>query len=112
MPRSDPDELQGIAQNEYNRRGKTAQRTRWGPDEILRFVRHRLAHLKPGMDVGVYAYQLPESQGGAPAPMPKEVVAWEQSGAERPESEEEAEEAQPETYKADDAYEFFEDRLT
>ena len=69
----------------YMRRGKPAEHCRWEPDTILRYMRHRLASLKPGDAVGAKKAFLPASpRPGMPADLPQEVLDWETKSGKGP----------------------------
>ncbi|CAJ1439296.1 unnamed protein product [Effrenium voratum] len=78
--RQDPDELQEIFSNEYNRRGRPVEHTQWDPDTVRRYMRYRLSKLRVGQNCGCYKHNLPAAGAdNTPAPLPAEVIAWEKS---------------------------------
>lgn len=77
--RNKPDAMLQHARNEYVRRGEPAAHTRWSVDEICRYQRWVLATAHPKMkDFGAMAHLLPEATGAYPAPLPRELLQWEQ----------------------------------
>ena len=80
LSRQDPDELQEIFSNEYNRRGRPVEHTQWDPDTVRRYMRYRLSKLRVGQNCGCYKHNLPAAGAdNTPAPLPAEVIAWEKS---------------------------------
>lgn len=80
---------------------------RWTPEEICRFMRHRLA-TQGDEDVGVFAHKLPMAVGITPAAMPQAVQDWERQRGQKPHApkgmkrpEESLVERQPKRHKAE-----------
>ena len=77
----DFDRLCSVALHEYQRRGEPAKHCQWSPDDIVSYVRWRLAQPDAPGDVGAYAYKLPQATKTGPPPLPQEVQKFVGSNA-------------------------------
>ena len=75
-PRKVPDEMEEHTRNEYKRRGSPAASTRWGPEDMKRYLRWQISN---GQPIGGYSHKLPQASANKPAPMCPHVVAWERA---------------------------------
>ena len=75
--RREPEELKGIAANEYKRRGSPLHKCCWPPSTMVRYMRWKFATMSDAnQDIGVYAHEV---QSGNPAPLPERLLAWEKA---------------------------------